>query len=175
MEEPEHGAKPCSGSLALVLHGRVTYASQNDGVAELSHSICPCFSEGASYASPFLTQDSQRLRSWIYRAWLLLLINSVMVSLLLPLPDGKGSTALDYAVCRFANKTVNFLLILAFFLPRQKPAFTNDFASTHLHPDIARVTCNARPKGRDVAAVPPQTGVGHVRIVEHAVRQNVTG
>ena len=25
-------------------------------------------------------------------------------------------------------------------------------------PDIARVPCNARPKGRDVAAVPPQTG-----------------
>ena len=24
--------------------------------------------------------------------------------------------------------------------------------------DIARVPCNARPKGRDVAAVPPQTG-----------------
>jgi len=33
-----------------------------------------------------------------------------------------------------------------------------DWVEAHAIPDIARVPCNARPKGRDVSAVPPQTG-----------------
>ena len=30
--------------------------------------------------------------------------------------------------------------------------------NSSVNPDIARVPCNVRPKGRDVVAVPPQTG-----------------